>query len=624
MNEISIGIVACASMHEQIKEWVASLEGSFKIYPLVHPCTFSLKIDLIRYYLDRSVTENDVTLLAFGICHPQMLALLAEYGDRVVRPRGSNCFEMFLGTEKYAEYHGKCYWILNKPFFTKYKQQLLAGFGVGTNKGRMLIGDTYKKLLYLRFGKDQLNIDLVEDFASTVGLEYEIHSEDMANFKRLLEEAQASASPSGRVKLPVSSLKHPKESEMRTILESIGEIIYKIDIHTKKFTFMSPQVKTILGYGNKELMDIMNDYVHVLFYHEEDRERVVAGRYNFLVKCLNESMQEPYEVEYRVKHKNGNVLWVRESIYPYYASEGIIESFVGKIADITKRKRAEETLRESENKYRSLTESLTELVYRADPETLAATYVNSAIEEIFGYTVEEWLNDPILWEKTIHPDDKERVFAAVRKAQRNLENIAIEYRIIRKDKLMRWVEDRLTWEKDQQGKVISINGLIYDITKRKWAQEELRERDAELEMKTINLEETNTALKVLLKQRNEDKIELEEKMLLNIKELVVPYLEKLKKSGLNDKQKAYTGIIESNLNEIISPFVRALSSKYLKLTPTEIQVAYLVKQGKTTKEIADLLNLSTRTIETHRNNIRKKISIKNKKTNLRTYLLSIE
>ncbi len=170
--------------------------------------------------------------------------------------------------------------------------------------------------------------------------------------------------------------------------------------------------------------------------------------------------------------------------------------------------------------------------------------------------------------------------------------------------------------------------ITTDISERRRAEmESLRHRDHLEELvkeRTLNLEEANTALRVLLKRREEDKAEIEEKVLYNVKELVLPFAEKLKRTNLDASQKAYLGVLESNLNDIISPFSRRISLKYLNLTPAEIQVANLVKQGRTTKEIADLLNLSDKTIESYRKSIRKKLGISNKKANLRTHLLSIE
>ncbi len=165
--------------------------------------------------------------------------------------------------------------------------------------------------------------------------------------------------------------------------------------------------------------------------------------------------------------------------------------------------------------------------------------------------------------------------------------------------------------------------LKSEIEEREEAEKALRKKEKELELKSLNLEEANTALKVLLRQGEKDKEELENKVLANIKELVMPGIEKLKNSRLDEKQEAYLNIIESNLNDVISPFLQKLSSKYMDFTPTEIQVANLVREGKPTKEISELLNISERGIEFHRNNIRMKLGLKNRKTNLRTYLLSL-
>jgi len=155
-------------------------------------------------------------------------------------------------------------------------------------------------------------------------------------------------------------------------------------------------------------------------------------------------------------------------------------------------------------------------------------------------------------------------------------------------------------------------------------EQRVQERTQELRLKSESLEEMNTALKVLLKKREEDKKELEEKVIYNVKEMVQPFMEKLGRTRLDERQQVFLEILASNLNDIVSPFAKKLSTRYLNLTPSEIQIANLVKHGKTTKEIADLLSLSTRTIESHRDSIRKKLGIKNQKANLRTHLMSFE
>ena len=127
-----------------------------------------------------------------------------------------------------------------------------------------------------------------------------------------------------------------------------------------------------------------------------------------------------------------------------------------------------------------------------------------------------------------------------------------------------------------------------------------------------------------MKTKAEDKFELEEKVVSNVRNTIEPYLEKLRNSKLSSRQKSYLDIIQKNLNHIISPFARNFSSAYYNLTPKEIQIADLVKQGKTNKEIAAIMNLSLKTIEFHRTNIRKKLGLNKRNENLRTHLLSFE
>ena len=162
-----------------------------------------------------------------------------------------------------------------------------------------------------------------------------------------------------------------------------------------------------------------------------------------------------------------------------------------------------------------------------------------------------------------------------------------------------------------------------EITELKLTEEALRKSREALEEQKQSLEEANIALKVLLKQREDDKLELEKKVLSNVKELVLPYVEKLKNSRLRPKDKTLAEIIETHLNDIISPLLRKFSHAGILLTPQEMQVAALVKDGRTSKEIADILNVSEATVNFHRKNLRDKFGIKGKQTNLRSYLLSI-
>ena len=162
-----------------------------------------------------------------------------------------------------------------------------------------------------------------------------------------------------------------------------------------------------------------------------------------------------------------------------------------------------------------------------------------------------------------------------------------------------------------------------EITALKLSEQALRKSEEQLKQQKVELEESNIALKVLLKQREGDKSELEQKVITNVKEMVLPYLEKLKRVNLKPKDKTVVDIIDSHLNDIISPMMQKLANASIILTPQEIQVASLVKDGKASKEIAGILNVSETTVHFHRKNLRRKFGLSNSQTNLRSYLISI-
>jgi|GEM_PF-5444689 PAS domain S-box-containing protein len=137
------------------------------------------------------------------------------------------------------------------------------------------------------------------------------------------------------------------------------------------------------------------------------------------------------------------------------------------------------------------------------------------------------------------------------------------------------------------------------------------------------LEDYNTALKVLLQHRDEERKTLGSTILSNIKEVIMPCLERLKKSKVNSAQKTDLELLESRLKSIMSPFSDALSSTHPRMTNQEVQIVNLVMEGRSTKEIADVLHIAERTVSFHRNRIRKKLGICNKKTDLKSHLFSI-
>jgi DNA-binding CsgD family transcriptional regulator len=173
------------------------------------------------------------------------------------------------------------------------------------------------------------------------------------------------------------------------------------------------------------------------------------------------------------------------------------------------------------------------------------------------------------------------------------------------------------------GQTAAIGSIWVDVTARKHVEQALTKREAELRRKSRQLGEMNTALRVLLRQRDEDREELEQRIVSNVKELILPYVRKLKKMHLDEAQMSYLEIVETHLNDIVAPFLRQMVSHYPHMTAKELEVAVFVREGKANKAIAELMNVSVNAIEIHRYNLRKKLGLQNKKINLRSYLLSL-
>jgi PAS domain S-box-containing protein len=325
---------------------------------------------------------------------------------------------------------------------------------------------------------------------------------------------------------------------------------------------------------------------------------------------------EPHDVVDISSYKKN---WVLRS-YPVRDERGSLSGVVEIVTDITERRKAEEAMRQSEQKYRELFENASDIIFILDFNGKILS-CNDAASRTYGYMPEQMqgLNLETLLDKSDLP-----VVRKLFRRKRDELDVPnpLEFLTYTRTGEAVWLEVNAR-SVVENGKPVAIHGIARNITERKRMEEALRRREQELEEKSRNLEDANTALKVLLKRREDDKAELEEKVICNVRELILPYIENLKITPVDSHQLNQLKILERNTSEIISPFLRTLSSKHPNLTPMEIKVINFIKEGRTTKEMAGLLNVSARTVEVHRDNIRKKLGLRNKKANLKSYLMAL-
>jgi PAS domain S-box-containing protein len=283
------------------------------------------------------------------------------------------------------------------------------------------------------------------------------------------------------------------------------------------------------------------------------------------------------------------------------------------------RKQTKQNQRASEERYRTLFKLAADSILLIDPKTSEILEFNDSAHKNLGYTREEF-NHLKIADLDVY-ESPELFFKRTKKLLNGIPVSNFETKQRRKDGVIRDVH--------VSGTLIEIGDRKYilsiwrDITERKKIENALRENEAKLAEQAKNLEETNTALKVLLSLRNEEKERTEENILSNVKQLINPYLKKLRHTGLSAEQENFVNIVESNLAEITSSLTPKLFSKSIGLTPRELDVANLVKNGLSIQEIAKTLSISDHAVAFHRKNIRNKLGLSRKKINLRSYLQNL-
>jgi PAS domain S-box-containing protein len=417
-----------------------------------------------------------------------------------------------------------------------------------------------------------------------------------------------------------------RESEARWqfALEGAGDGVWDWNPQTDEVYF-SRQWKAMLGFEEDEIGNTLDEWSRRV--HPEDIDRV----YRDIGKHLA-SLTPAYMNEHRMLCKDGSYKWILDrGKVIQWTEDGKPLRVVGTHSDITERKRAEENLRESEERFRLLAETIQDVFWITTPGGERMVYVSPAYEKVWGRSVESVYAAPRSFLDPIHPEERERVLQGIQEHEKGA--YECEYRVAQPDGSMRCVHDRGFPIRDAEGRLRFMAGIARDITAKKDVEKALQEANEELESrveektselkeKTKHLEEINIALRVLLDQRGRDKQELEESILSNIKNLVRPYLEKLKQGNLPADQRTYLTILDSHIEDIASRFTRNLSLQHLSLTPTELRVAALVRDGRKTKDISEILCISEKAVSFHRDHIRRKLGLRRSKTNLQTYLAS--
>lgn len=401
------------------------------------------------------------------------------------------------------------------------------------------------------------------------------------------------------------------EDKCQAIINNIEDGYYEVDLDGN-FTYFNDAMALMTGYSRQELIGMNNRQIM-----DEYHTRQVADVFK---KVYHTGLAaKAIDWELIRKDRSRCVIEVSVSLKKDLNSQPV--GFLGIARDITHRKIMEQVLKESERKYRTIIENIEDGYYEVDLSG-NYTFFNDAMAHIVGYTREELMG--MNNREYMNEYNAKQVFEVFNKVYlTGLATKALDWKLVAKDGSTRFIEVSVTLKRDLNSQPVGFMGIARDITDRRQYVEILEAREKELGIKTNNLEEVNTALKVLLERRDIDKAALEDTVIGNINDLVIPYLERVKKRTSDKKSRDYLSALENNLDTITSTFFRRLTIKYANLTATEIEVANLVKNGKSIKDIADLLSISGKTVETHRMNIRKKMGIANTKTSLRSHLLSL-
>jgi diguanylate cyclase (GGDEF)-like protein/PAS domain S-box-containing protein len=259
------------------------------------------------------------------------------------------------------------------------------------------------------------------------------------------------------------------EFRYRTLVEQLPLITYVDpgDDPSRKALYISPQVEAVFGWTADEWLTIPHLFQQSI--HEADRARVVAEKELAYVR------EEPLRHEYRMRARDGRVLWVEDVCVRVEPPDGGPAFRQGFALDITERKHADDALRRAEARYRTLVEQLPLAVYIDRVDRWSSNiYTSPQVEAMLGYSVEEWADNKSLFVQMLHAEDRERVLAALERAHATGDSLVLDYRLHARDGRIVWVHDESRIVADVNTGEPVLQGYLLDVTARMEAEEQLR------------------------------------------------------------------------------------------------------------------------------------------------------
>jgi len=256
---------------------------------------------------------------------------------------------------------------------------------------------------------------------------------------------------------------HYSEERYRALTQNSSDLVTVMET-TGIVRYQSPAIERMLGYSSEELLG-KNAFDYV---HPDDLQRVEMA----FAEGLKDPGRQP-SAEYRFRRKDGVWRWL-ESVGANLTQEPGAGGYVVNSRDITRRKEAEDRLREAEKRYRMLVERIPAITYiQQIRRNSLSVYVSPQVMDIVGYTPEECTSTPDLWIRILHPDDRESVLAEDLRTNETGEPFAMEYRQFAKDGRLVWIRDEATLVRNEEGEPLYWLGVQIDITERKRAEAQL-------------------------------------------------------------------------------------------------------------------------------------------------------